>query len=122
MLTCQYFLIISEPDFVPQPPINPCYPSPCGPNSQCRDVGGIPSCTCLSEFFGNPPNCRPECVINTDCSNDKACINSKCINPCSGSCGINTHCRVVNHVPMCTCIDGYEGDPFSQCNPKLGKK
>ncbi|XP_026688067.1 neurogenic locus notch homolog protein 1-like, partial [Diaphorina citri] len=73
---------------VPEP-VNPCYPSPCGPYSQCRDIGGSPSCSCLPNYIGAPPNCRPECVQNNDCSNDKACINEKCQDPCPGSCGYN---------------------------------
>lgn len=99
-------------------PVDPCLPSPCGPNSQCRDVGGTPSCSCATSFVGRPPNCRPECTANTDCVNNRACINFKCIDPCIGSCGLNTECSVVNHIPMCTCLYGYIGDPFSACNPK----
>lgn len=99
-------------------PINPCIPSPCGLNAECRDVGGIPSCTCQTGFYGIPPNCRAECVINTDCSNDKACINMKCHNPCKGSCGIDAMCQVINHGPVCTCPVGYEGDPFVACRIK----
>lgn len=98
--------------------INPCLPSPCGPNSQCRDIGGVPSCTCLSGFVSSPPFCKPECTTNTDCSNDKACINTKCQDPCQGSCGVNALCKVVNHTPMCSCLEGYQGDPFSLCNIK----
>jgi hypothetical protein len=103
---------------VEKDPINPCVPSPCGLNSYCRDIGGIPSCTCLPEFLGSPPNCRHECVINTDCSNDKACINMKCQNPCLGSCGLNALCSVIKHVPVCSCPSGYGGDPFTACNVK----
>jgi hypothetical protein len=97
------------------PPTNPCQPSPCGPNSQCRVVGDSPSCSCLNEYVGSPPNCRPECVRNSDCSNNLACINQKCKDPCVGACGLNAECRVVSHTPMCICTAGYIGDPFSQC-------
>lgn len=100
----------------PMDPIDPCRPSPCGPNAQCRPVGDSPSCSCLPEFIGSPPNCRPECVSNTECSNSLACINQKCKDPCPGLCGSNAECRVVSHSPMCVCIVGYEGDPFYQCN------
>ena len=100
------------------PVINPCVPSPCGPNSQCRNVGDSPSCSCLPNFLGSPPNCRPECTINSECPSNLACINSKCRDPCPGSCGINALCEVRNHNPNCRCPSGYEGDSFISCYPR----
>lgn len=101
------------------PPIDetrdPCAVSPCGPNSLCRPTGPNPSCTCLDGYVGQPPNCRPECVINTDCPSTHACINSKCRDPCPGSCGANAECRIISHTVSCTCVNGYTGDPFTQC-------
>lgn len=55
--------------------------------------------------------------MNSDCSSNKACIKQRCVDPCLGSCGIGTQCTVVNHVPMCTCLQDYTGDPFSNCYP-----
>lgn len=110
--------VIIEKQPVIQEPIDPCYPSPCGLNAQCRNIGGIPSCSCQDGFFGSPPNCKPECVLSTDCSNDKACMNMKCQNPCLGSCGLNAICNVINHMPVCSCPSGYNGDPFAICNMK----
>ena len=96
--------------------VDPCVPNPCGPNSNPpRNIGDRCQCSCLSEMIGSPPNCRPECVINSDCSSDKACINRKCQDPCPGLCGVNAYCRVRNHIPICVCNKGYSGDPFSQC-------
>lgn len=107
------------PPVEPQPvPSNPCVPSPCGPNSQCRDIGGAPSCSCLNNYIGNPPNCRPECSINSECSSNLACIREKCRDPCPGSCGANARCEVINHTPTCTCPEGFTGDPFTNCYPK----
>lgn len=97
------------------PPVNPCHPSPCGSNSQCREINGAPSCSCLIEFIGTPPNCRPECISNSECSNTLACVNNKCKNPCPGTCGTNAECRVVSHTPNCVCFGGYTGNPFQQC-------
>jgi hypothetical protein len=102
----------------PPVPVNPCQPSPCGPNSQCREVGDSPSCSCLPGFVGSPPNCRPECVSNSECPSNLACINQKCKDPCPGTCGTNAECRVVSHTPMCVCAIGYTGDPFTQCYVK----
>lgn len=96
-------------------PTNPCQPSPCGPNSECRVTGDSPACSCLPEFIGSPPNCRPECVGNSECPEHLACINRKCKDPCPGSCGSNAECRVISHTPNCICLIGFTGDPFSQC-------
>lgn len=71
-------------------PLNPCHPSPCGLYAECRPIGDSPSCSCLPNYFGSPPNCRPECVVNSDCSSDKSCIAERCRNPCEGSCGFNS--------------------------------
>lgn len=100
---------------------NPCVPSPCGPNAECRVVGDSPSCSCLPEFLGLPPNCRPECVSNSECPSHLACINQKCRDPCEGSCGANAECRVVSHTPMCVCPSDFTGDPFTQCTIKQRK-
>ena len=95
--------------------VNPCQPSPCGPNSQCKDINGSPSCSCLPQFIGNPPNCRPECVSNSECASHLACINQKCIDPCPRVCGHNAECRVVSHTPNCVCQFNYVGNPFISC-------
>lgn len=107
---------------IPPIPVNPCVPSPCGPFSQCQDIGGIPSCSCLPNYAGSAPNCRPECLINTDCTNNKACIREKCMDPCPGSCGTNALCNVINHTPACTCPSDFTGDPFTSCQPKPASK
>jgi hypothetical protein len=100
-------------------PIDPCNPSPCGSNAVCtrkRDAG---SCQCIPEYFGDPyVACRPECVVNSDCPSNKACQRNKCIDPCPGTCGINAVCQVLNHIPTCTCIENYIGDPFTACRQK----
>lgn len=105
-----------DPDVVRQV----CNPSPCGPNSVCREIGETPSCTCLANYIGQPPNCRPECVINPDCVSVKACINNKCQDPCIGSCGLNAECRVISHTASCTCLPGFNGNAFVQCIPQKG--
>lgn len=105
-----------------EPYRDPCVPSPCGLNSQCRNIGGSPSCSCLPNYVGSPPNCRPECVVNQECASNLACINEKCRDPCPGSCGLGANCAVINHTPVCTCPEGYTGDPFSNCYPKPPRK
>lgn len=105
-----------------EPPVAkaPCEPSPCGPNAVCRVSGDSPSCSCLPNYYGSPPYCRPECVTNSECSFDKSCINNKCADPCLGACGQNAECRVVSHSPQCRCQPGYEGNSFDQCLPMTG--
>lgn len=100
---------------IPVVVINPCDPSPCGPNSICKVNAEAPSCSCLPEFIGSPPNCRPECINNNECNNNLACIKQKCKNPCEGVCGENAECRVISHTPNCFCPIGYIGDPFTRC-------
>lgn len=110
-----YFSIVSKPEDT-QYPKDPCLPSPCGPNSLCRAIGDAPACSCMQNYIGAPPNCRPECSINSDCPADKACIREKCRDPCPGSCGFLARCSVINHTPSCVCPEGYTGDPFVGCN------
>lgn len=93
----------------------PCNPSPCGANSQCRDVNGQAVCSCLPTYIGSPPACRPECTVNAECPLTKSCINQKCNDPCLGTCGLNSKCLVINHNPICSCDNGYTGDPFTRC-------
>lgn len=107
----------------PEPlvPVNPCVPSPCGANSICRVHDERAVCSCVQGMLGAPPNCRPECVINSDCPTNRACIQQKCKDPCDGSCGFNAECHVRNHQPVCFCYNGYEGDPYAGCSPIPGK-
>lgn len=100
----------------PRIPQDPCSPSPCGPNSQCREINGVASCGCLLGYVGAPPNCRPECIIDQDCASDRSCRQMKCTDPCQGLCGVNAHCRTVAHSPNCYCNKGYIGDAFNGCH------
>ena len=95
--------------------IDPCNPSPCGPNSQCRSVNGHAVCSCKTGYIGTPPSCKPECVVSADCPQDRACLTQKCRDPCPGVCGSNARCNVVNHNPICSCTPGHTGDPFVRC-------
>lgn len=99
------------------PPTNVCHPSPCGPNSNCKDLNGQAVCACLPQYVGSPPQCRPECISNSECSYDKACVNRKCVEPCAGVCGKNAECNVINHQPICDCIQGHTGSPYYNCYP-----
>ena len=107
----------------PQPEvIDPCNPSPCGINAECRDRNSAASCSCLPGLSGNPYiECKPECTINSECPDNLACIQQKCKDPCPGVCGQNAYCKVRNHNPSCVCDPGYYGDPFSRCRRTTSK-
>lgn len=98
--------------------IDKCNPSPCGRNAVCNDG----QCLCIHEYQGDPYiECRPECVINSDCPKNKACITNKCQDPCPGACSISAICDVISHIPMCSCPQGMTGNAFYSCNPINGK-
>lgn len=94
-----------------------CSSSPCGPNSQCRQINNQAVCSCVPGYMGTPPSCRPECVVNSDCPKNRACLNFKCSDPCPGSCGLSALCTIVNHSPICSCPSQNTGDPFIRCMP-----
>lgn len=104
--------------FITDPILRPCEPSPCGPNSICRELNGQAICSCVQGYIGNPPSCRPECIQSADCSPSLACINRKCQDPCPGSCASNAICQVKNHNPICFCPPRYTGSPFTHCYGK----
>jgi hypothetical protein len=94
----------------------PCNPSPCGANAICKEQNGAGSCTCMKNYYGDPYiSCRPECIQNSDCDRTKSCVNTKCVDPCVGACGLNAICKVSNHIPHCTCLSGYEGNAQQIC-------
>ena len=94
---------------------DPCEPDPCGRYAQCRNVGEIAACSCLPGYIGSPPNCRPECLIHSECASNLACIDEKCRDPCPGACGSGAECSVIMHNAICRCQAGFEGDPFTGC-------
>ena len=108
-------IILAIPAVAMDYPRDPCIPNPCGPYSECRNIGETPSCICLQNYIGSPPNCRPECTINSECPSNQACIRQKCTDPCPGSCGILAQCNVINHTPICLCPVGYTGNSFERC-------
>ena len=120
---------VTEP---PREPVktDPCYPSPCGPNTECVAKGddddgqAVAICKCLPGYPKGDPvtGCRPECTKNADCPHTQACgSQQKCVDPCPGLCGTNALCTVVNHNPMCTCKQGYQGNAYDYCSPIPGE-
>lgn len=100
------------------PPHDPCMPNPCGLNTICKIIHDRAVCSCLPDFHGDPQiGCQPECLINSDCSINKACLNRHCVDPCTLGhlCGVNAVCQVRDHTAACVCLEGFMGDPFLQC-------
>ena len=98
------------------PPVQPCNPSPCGTNAECRERAGAASCRCVRDYVGNPyVECRPECVTSSECARDLACVAQHCVDPCPGVCGAHATCRATNHRPLCQCDPGFTGDAFISC-------
>lgn len=116
--SCQPTPVVGEPGTIDRE--DSCNPNPCGTNAECRQQGASGNvCVCLPGLLGDPyVACKPECVTNSDCSNNKACIAQKCKDPCPGACGVNARCQVVGHNPVCSCPNGYTGDPFIRCQPR----
>ncbi|ROT61488.1 hypothetical protein C7M84_020740 [Penaeus vannamei] len=99
-----------------------CATQTCGENAQCRVVESLPFrtmvCECLPGYKGDAhTQCRRKdedgCVRDSDCGEELACIERSCRDPCD--CGVNALCTVVNHRPICTCRQGYEGNPHTAC-------
>lgn len=102
--------------------LNPCEPSPCGANAECKVQGNAGSCTCHADYYGDPyQGCRPECLVDSDCSLVLSCSRNKCIDPCPGACGYNADCYATNHKPSCNCQIGYTGNPLSMCSLLRGE-
>lgn len=105
-----------------QSPISPCSKMPCGPYSNCKETNGIAVCSCLPQYIGTPPACRPECMVNSECPSNRACIRNSCKDPCEGICGEGAKCRTINHNAICSCPNNQVGDPFVKCYVEQSKK
>ena len=112
-------------------PIDICADDPCGPGARCNNFRGTFKCLCppgtVGDAYGDGCNQPPACFINTDCPSSAYCGEEnnlpKCRDVCEDfpPCGPNSECEAVNHGPVCTCIDGYEGDAtdlVTGCRPQ----
>lgn len=91
----------------------------CGRNTLCTAVNHRSFCDCHPGFTGDPSTgCVPlECQIDSECPQDKACINFKCESPCekTARCDIKEICTVHQHRSTCSCPPGYVSDPQQGC-------
>lgn len=109
---------------VPRQP-DPCTPSPCGPNAICQKQGTTAVCVCPPGLLGDASSvsgCKPECVLSSDCPGDRACMNTKCVDPCLRNvCGFGAVCQAINHSPLCSCPQPTVGNPFVECHEVQSK-
>lgn len=100
-----------------------CDGSTCGPNAICKTNINNGTCICKRKYLGDPYiGCRPHCVLSADCPRSFACVNSECIDPCKNACGMRAFCQVINHNPICFCLNGMTGNPLIICNKILNCK
>ena len=102
-----------------------CEPSPCGKNTECRAADHRPICLCKVGYAGDPSvECKQhECLENSDCSTDLACINKECKNLCLDKkiCGTNAQCQVLNHEASCSCPPEFYGNPLTECKKEVNE-
>uniref|UniRef100_A0A1A9ZCQ3 EGF-like domain-containing protein n=1 Tax=Glossina pallidipes TaxID=7398 RepID=A0A1A9ZCQ3_GLOPL len=91
----------------------------CGINANCVVQSHNAICTCPPNSRGNPSmECvNIECTDNDDCHSEKACLDTKCVDPCSlsNACGSQAQCAVQNHIAICSCEKGTTGNPQLGC-------
>merc|ERR1712130_927919 len=62
-----------------------------------------------------------ECLIHEDCEDSQFCSledDNKCVEACTvleGVCGENAACTAKLHRPVCSCLDGFKGNPYDKC-------
>lgn len=98
---------------------NPCN---CGVNSDCLIKDHKPVCACRPGFIGDAINGCYEitCRSDSQCSDDKTCINNHCVPACSVEsdvCGESAECYGANHRASCRCKIGTIGNPNVACTP-----
>lgn len=86
-------------------------------------------CTCPTEYgykITSDGRCAivpiteaPGCTSDDDCADYEYCQPRTriCVAVCEEKqCGINALCNATNHIAICQCITGYEGNPEIQCS------
>ena len=108
--------------------VNPCKTAnPCRVSQVCDVVDHRILCTCENGFILRENDCQPQpgkqlsnCIVDADCSDDRACMAESCKNMCDDKpCGINATCQMrhKNNDAMVTCVcgEGFVGNPFEEC-------
>ena len=103
--------------------VNPCSGrNPCNYLASCNAENHNAVCTCPPGFeedqFGNCKEIRRgECYHDTECPDDRACVQNQCQDPCrlDEPCGLKAICTVSSHRAICKCPEGWGGQPFTEC-------
>ncbi|XP_059474496.1 neurogenic locus notch homolog protein 1-like [Neocloeon triangulifer] len=91
--------------------VNSCADSPCGHGAECRAQSHRAVCSCPHNFVGDPlVSCRAK-------PEERIVVQRIEVDPClqRSACGANAECRNVGGRPVCSCLPGHAGDPYSQC-------
>ena len=114
-----------------------CQTVKCGRSAICVANNHVAKCQCPKGLYAgdatSADGCVPvECLTNADCPKTMACAKVsatnkqqqqqlyKCQPVCQPqSCGVNAICLAENHMAMCSCPSGYEGNPHPEieCSP-----
>lgn len=88
--------------------INPCSTS-CGVDAECNVRNHVTVCQCPRGFTGDPfVSCVPSASSNV--------VSRQTSDFCNPTpCGANTKCRVENNRAVCSCLDGWMGNPIQGC-------
>ncbi len=78
------------------------------------------SLCCFSVRPSIAPILASGCEDDTECPQYNACNNRKCTDPCvlANPCATNAACLTVNHQTICSCPDGYLGNPKTACEKR----
>jgi len=68
-------------------------------------------------FFGLEPERDQGCLSHDQCQDMEACRGGNCVNPCldSSPCARTAQCLAQQHRAICSCPQGTQGDPFTNC-------
>src|SRR5690349_11869829 len=55
------------------------------------------------------------CSKNADCEDKMQCLLGVCYDPCTSGCGESALCSVDNHNILCSCPQGFSGNPDIKC-------
>ena len=95
--------------------LDPCLQDACGPNADCARSGQRAICTCRSGYLGSPYSRYTRVMVEMVMTMLMA--RSGCrANPCQpGICGAGAECKDVGGRPVCECLPGHQGNPYSGC-------
>ena len=84
------------------------------PTGQCQtSCNHILQCA-AGQTCGQGGVCISGCVTNADCASPFLCIDQRCQDPCSVTCGPNSLCRAEVQGNVCQCPSGFAGVPTAQ--------